>query len=296
MAEELSTQAAEHGGQSAGRSWKNLPLWMVAVGLIFVLFIFTVLTSAKYQETLKILVFGRPTAAATEGLLLTIRITLISFGIATMLGLLTGLARVSSNRIIYNIATFYVEVIRGIPLVVLILYVTFVLPPMLVSALNALGEWLSDPGLAELTIRQLNFSFEARGIAALAFGYGAYEAEVFRAGIQSIERGQMEAARSLGMTYFQAMRYVILPQAVRRVLPPLGNDFISILKDSSLLTVIAVAELTQLGRVQRSSTFRVFEVFNSVAILYLSMTLVLSFLVRKIERRLSGEHDTESIR
>ncbi|MGD2026591.1 MAG: amino acid ABC transporter permease, partial [Anaerolineales bacterium] len=121
-------------------------------------------------------------------------------------------------------------------------------------------------------------------------------AEIFRAGIQSIERGQMEAARSLGMTYIQSMRYVILPQAIRRVLPPLGNDFIAMLKDSSLATVLAVPELTQLGRVQRSSTFRVFEVFNSVAFLYLTMTLILSFLVRTLERRLSSDTRDEAIR
>lgn len=296
MTEELSTQMDDLPGQSTGRFWRNLPLWMIVVVLIFILFIVTVLTSEKYQETLQILVFGRPSAEATEGLLLTIRITLIAFGIATLLGLLTGLARVSNNPIIYNIATFYVEVIRGIPLVVLILYIAFVLPPMLIGIISALGTWFNDPALAGFTTRDLNLSFEVRGIIALAFGYGAYEAEVFRAGIQSIERGQMEAARSLGMTYFQAMRYVILPQAVRRVLPPLGNDFISLLKDSSLLTVIAVAELTQLGRVTRASTFRVFEVFNSVAILYLSMTLVLSFLVRKLERRMSSERQTETIR
>ncbi|MEJ2011887.1 MAG: amino acid ABC transporter permease [Anaerolineales bacterium] len=130
---------------------------------------------------------------------------------------------------------------------------------------------------------------ELRAIVALSIGYGAYEAEVFRAGIQSIGRGQMEAARSLGMTYFQAMRFVILPQAVRRILPPLGNDFIAMLKDSSLATVLAVREITQLGRLRRASTFRVFETFNVVSFLYLAMTLLLSAVVRVLEQRMQFE-------
>ena len=136
--------------------------------------------------------------------------------------------------------------------------------------------------LANFSIRDI--SLEVRAIIALAFGYGAFEAEVFRAGIQSISKGQMEAARSLGMTYVQAMRYIILPQAIRRVLPPLGNDFIALLKDSSLATTIAVPELTQMGRLRRSSTYRVMETFNVVAFLYLSMTLLLSGGVRFLER------------
>jgi polar amino acid transport system permease protein len=174
------------------------------------------------------------------------------------------------------------------------LYCAFVLLPMVIDGLISLGTTLHLSFLASIEIR--NISFEVRAIIALAFGYGAYEAEIFRAGIQSIERGQMEAARSLGMTYFQAMWHVILPQAIRRVLPPLGNDFIALLKDSSLATVLAVPELTQLGRIQRSSTFQVYEVFNTVAILYLSMTVVLSFGVRVLERRMSSDRPNTSIR
>jgi len=112
---------------------------------------------------------------------------------------------------------------------------------------------------------------------------------VFRAGIQSIQRGQMEAARSLGMSYFQGMRYIILPQAIRRVLPPLGNDFIAMLKDSSLISVLAVRELTHLGKLNRSRTFRTFETWNTVAFLYLVLTLSLSLVVKYMERRMAYE-------
>ena len=275
-------------------SLREVPWWVVILVVIGVSFLILVFTDKNYQETMLVLIKGRPTASALEGLLLTVRITLVSFAIAMTIGLFTGLARVSKNVILNNLATFYVEVIRGMPLVVLMLYVAFVILPVFVNMLNGLGEALNISGLAALSLRDI--SFESRAIAALAIGFGAYEAEIFRAGIVSIERGQMEAARSLGMNYIQAMRYVILPQAIRRVLPPLGNDFIALLKDSSLATVLAVPELTQLGRVQRSSTFRVFEVFNSVAFLYLSMTLVLSFLVRILERRLSSDSRDEAIR
>ena len=119
---------------------------------------------------------------------------------------------------------------------------------------------------------------------ALAFGYGAYLAEVFRAGIESVERGQVEAARSLGMDRRQAMRFVILPQAVRRVLPPLGNDFIAMLKGSSLVAAIAVNELTKLGQIEASRTFNQFRTLNAVAILYLILTLLRSLGVRYLER------------
>ncbi|MEN8241242.1 MAG: amino acid ABC transporter permease [Chloroflexota bacterium] len=273
---------------------RDIPWWAVVIVLVGLLFIFKVITDYKYQETIKILIMGRPTAKAVEGILLTIRITLIAFAISIVIGLITGLGRLSKNVILYNLATFYVEVIRGVPLVVLMLYTAFVLLPLLIQGLNSLGASLNIASLIDLQLRDV--SFETRAIFALAFGFGAYEAEVFRAGIQSIEKGQMEAARSLGMSFMQSMRHIILPQAIRRILPPLGNDFIALLKDSSLATVLAVPELTQLGRVQRASTFRVFEVFNSVAVLYLTMTIILSFLVRMLEKKLSGDRQDERIR
>jgi polar amino acid transport system permease protein len=179
-------------------------------------------------------------------------------------------------------------------LIVLILYTAFIIIPgvaAVIAGIGRLGVSLGlgsfFVGLQQMTSRDV--SLELRAIIALGFGYGAYEAEIFRAGIQSIGRGQMEAARSLGMTYSQAMRHIILPQAIRRVLPPLGNDFIACLKDSSLATVLAVNELTQLGRLRRSSTFRVIETFNVLTFLYLAMTLLLSGVVRWLERRMKFE-------
>ncbi|HET7010831.1 MAG TPA: amino acid ABC transporter permease [Anaerolineales bacterium] len=266
----------------------RFPWWgliLIATGLFLT---YSILADPTYRQTFEFL---------AAGVTVTIRITLLAYLLATIIGLMTGLMRTSKNPVLFTISTLYVETARGIQLIVLMLYVAYIIIPAFVSVLHFIGEWGVDlerpfltplfTSMAGLSIRQVNT--EMRGVIALAIGYGAFEAEIFRAGIQSISRGQMEAARSLGMTYPQAMRYIILPQAIRRVLPPLGNDFIACLKDSSLLTVLAVNELTQLGRLRRASTFRVFETFNVVTYLYLAMTMLLSAVVRFIEQRMRIE-------
>jgi polar amino acid transport system permease protein len=265
--ETSNEKPSQQPGLLPGVDVSKWPWWAIALALIGLLVSFLIVGSSNYRETFTYLL---------DGVATTLRITLLSFLFATILGLITGLARVSKNVFFYNISTFYVEVVRGIPLIVLMIYIAFGVVPALVEILNGAG--------VPVSIRDL--PMEVRAIVALAIGYGAYEGEVFRAGIQSISKGQMEAAKSLGMTYFQAMRFVILPQAVRRVLPPLGNDFISLLKDSSLVTVLAVNDLTQLGRLRRASTFRFLETFNVVAFLYLSMTLMLSSAVRWLENKM----------
>jgi polar amino acid transport system permease protein len=278
----FSTPSLIPGGNKISK-W---PWWAIALVLAGLAFGSLFFTSKNYHESFTYLI---------QGVVTTLRITLFSYLLATVLGLFAGLARVSKNIFLFNISTLYVELIRGIPLVVLLLYFAFALFPLFVTAVTNLGDWglglLPDSGffrnLALFSIRSV--PMEGRAIIALGFGYGAYEAEVFRAGIQSIGKGQTEAARSLGMTYLQSMRFIILPQAVRRVLPPLGNDFIACLKDSSLATVLAVDELTQLGRMLRASNFRVLEVFNVVAFLYLSMTLLLSGAVRWLEKKMKIE-------
>jgi len=258
------------------------PWWALAITLTAVLIIFSILTTPAYQDAFNFI---------SEGIITTIRVTLTAYGIAILGGLFLGLGRVSKNVIYYNFATLYVELMRGIPMLVIILYGAFVVVPVGLQIINGLGNWLVGIGplaslgllLQQVNIQQVDMS--GRAIAGLAMGYAAFEAEVFRAGIQSIERGQMEAARSLGMNYVQAMRYVILPQAFRRVLPPLGNDFIAILKDSSLISVLAVRDITQLGKLYRARSFSSFEAYNTMAFLYLSMTLTLSMLVKFIERK-----------
>ncbi len=278
----LSSPSLIPGGMKVSK-W---PWWVIVLILTGLGVVYLILASPNYHSSFLYLL---------NGVYTTLRITIFSYLIATVLGLMAGLARVSKNVFFYNISTLYVEVVRGIPLVVLLLYIAFALFPAFVELVNSLGNWGLGmipgsgffEGLSGFSIRVV--PMEGRAIIALGFGYGAYEAEVFRAGIQSIGKGQTEAARSLGMTYIQSMRFIILPQAVRRVLPPLGNDFIACLKDSSLATVLAVDELTQLGRMLRASTFRVLEAFNIVAFLYLSMTLLLSGVVRWLEHKMKIE-------
>jgi polar amino acid transport system permease protein len=200
------------------------------------------------------------------GLWVTLKISAGALAVALVLGLVAGLGRVASNPAAFGLATTYVEIVRGTPLLVQIFIVYFFFGSVL--------------GLSPF----------AAGVAALGVFTGAYVAEIVRAGIEAVPRGQMEAARSLGMGYAQAMRHVILPQALRTTLPPLAGQFISLIKDSSLVSVIAITDLTKAGREIVSSTFSPFEVWFTVALMYLVLTGSLSLLVRRLERRLAA-HD-----
>jgi polar amino acid transport system permease protein len=225
------------------------------------------------------------------GVSVTIKTSLISYGIAVILGLLAGLGRISNNIILNNLSRLYVELVRGIPMLVLIFFIALVGVPVVVDMFNNFGGWLTEKGYetlaAPLTVMTNQVvSMNVRAIIALAVTYGAFLAEIFRAGIQSITRGQMEAARSLGMSYGQSMRYVILPQAIRNVLPALGNDFVAMVKDSSLVSVLAVRDITQVARLYGGSFFRYREAYVTLSVMYLTMTVFLSLLVQLIERRL----------
>ncbi|MBA3945999.1 MAG: amino acid ABC transporter permease [Herpetosiphonaceae bacterium] len=247
---------------------RRLPIWLVILVLVGLFVLYSMLTG-DYLSTLQFLVIG---------VRLTVVSAVLSYALALAVGLIIALGRVSRNLLAYNLATLYVEIMRGVPLLVILLYAQFVVVP-------GLSNWL-DLNLHTRLLWQRNSAIA--GVIGLALGYAAYLAEVYRAGIESIERGQMEAARSLGMTYGQAMRHVILPQALRRVLPALGNDFIAIMKDTSLLTIISVSELTYYARQEASRTFQYFRTYNAAAFLYLTLTLLLSLGVRYIERRTSG--------
>lgn len=260
----------------------RLPYWLLAAILLGALLLWNIFTEENYR-----IIFD----ALVKGVGITVYVSVIAYALALTVGLVLGLARISSNRVVLETASFYVEIVRGIPMLVLLYYVAFVGAPGLVDAVNWIGASLNDVGLsgvgsalAAFSVRDLNFT--VRAIIALTIGYSAFISEIFRAGIESINPGQMEAARSQGMTYWQAMRHIILPQAIRRVLPPLGNDFIAMLKDSSLVSVLGVSDITQLGKVYSTSTFRFFETYNIVAFLYLVMTIALSMLVRYMERRM----------
>jgi len=245
----------------------HLDAWWGLLAAVVVLLVVLIVTQPDpYQRILQFV---------GDGIVITLVTTVVSFVVVLVVGMIGGLARLSRNKLIYGAATLYVEIIRGVPLLVQLLFWYYALP----SVLQGIGNSLGIPLLA-------NFQADPIGMAVLglAICYGAYMSEVYRAGIQSIPKGQYEAARSQGMTYFQAMRYIILPQAIRVILPPVGNQFISLLKDSSLVSVVAVADLTRRGREFMSKNFVPVETWVMVGLLYLVMTLFSARIVARIER------------
>jgi polar amino acid transport system permease protein len=211
-----------------------------------------------------------------DGLRVTLAVTLTSFFFVLFLGLISGLGRLSKNPIISGIASVYVEIVRGIPLLVQLLFWYFALP----SIIQEIGVAYNIQSMKEYLANPIWMA-----IFGITFCYGAYMSEIYRAGIQSISKGQMEAARSLGMTHIQAMRYVIIPQAIRVILPPVGNEFISMLKDSSLVSVVAVADMTRRGREFMAANFIPIQTWVMIALLYLVLTLFSARVVTWIEKR-----------
>ncbi len=271
------------GHHAPSRLLSRLPYWLLfAIGIAIVL-LWNISTDDTYT-----LIFS----ALLTGVGMTLLVTLVAFAGALVVGFLIELLRMSSSRIIREIATFYVEIVRGVPMLVLLYYIAFVGAPGLVDLINWMGRTLFDLGvtnsfaseLASFSIR--NLSFGTRAVIALIIGYSAFVAEIYRGGIESVDPGQSEAALSVGMTRWQTLWIVVMPQAFRRVLPPLGNDFIAMLKDSALVSVLGVQDITRLGDTYASSTFRFFETYNVVAFLYLLMTVALSLKVRTMERNM----------
>lgn len=256
--------------------WRRIDRWW----LLFVAVVLITLLLIVHRPD----PYGRIFVFLQDGIRVTMSITVVSFLFILLVGLIGGLGRIAKNPLIQGIASIYVEVIRGIPLLVQLLFIYYASPILLrdigVKLLGIL------PSLANQLINIKLNPFGA-AVAGLTICYGAYMSEIFRAGIESIPKGQMEAARSLGMSYFQAMRYVILPQAVRVILPPVGNEFVALLKDSSLVSVVAVADMTRRGREFMASTFMALETWMMVALLYLVMTLFFSRIVAYLERKTS---------
>ena len=242
--------------------------WWGLVALVVGLVI--ILVTVKADPFRDILLFVR------DGIGVTAFITVTAFIFILVLGMIGGLGRLSRNVVIHGIATLYVEIVRGVPLLVQLIWWYFAFP----IVIQGVGRWLNVSALAHY---QANAIFTA--IVGLTVCYGAYMSEIYRAGIQSVPKGQTEAARSLGMTPFQSLRHVILPQAVRMVLPPVGNEFIALLKDSCLVSVVAVADLTRRGREFMAVHFNPIEVWTMVALLYLVMTLFSARGVAWLEKK-----------
>lgn len=257
----------------------RLPYWLLVAILLAVILFWSIANNASYR-----VIFN----AVRQGVWTTVYVSAIAYVLAIVLGLLLSLLRVHRSRVTQEVSSFFVEIIRGVPMLVLLYYISFVGAPALVQALNWLAGPLIDAGvMTAINVRQVDFT--ARAIMALSIGYSAFISEIFRAGIQSIGKEQSEAAGTEGATYWQTMRFILLPQAVRNVLPALGNEFIAMLKDSALVSALGVQDITQLGKVYSASTFKFFETYSIVALLYLVMTLGLAMVVRLLEKRLALE-------
>lgn len=251
---------------------KDFPWWLVAVVAIGGYLFWQVLTVDTYATVLSTL---------RKGIWVTVYVAGVSYAMACVLGLALAMAGMSRWLVLRQLARFYVEVMRGIPIIVLLLYVAFVFAPALVSSWN----WVVE-GLGFDPIRTRDFSLLWRAVIALTLAYASFLAEVFRAGLESVDEGQIEAAEALGLSRWQRFRLIVFPQALRVILPPLGNDFVAMVKDSSLVSVLGVTDVTQLGKVTAAGNFRYFETYNVVALVYLTMTISLSLLLRRFEKRM----------
>ena len=226
--------------------------------------VYTIISGEEYIKAFNFII---------PGIRITFGATFVSFLIALILGLFLGIGRISENKFLSTISRTYIEFVRGIPILILIFTMAFV---VVVDA----AEFFN--------INNGNVPMIIRAIIALSVFYGAYIAEVFRAGIESVPVGQREGGASLGLSKRQVMRHIVLPQAFRNMLPALGNDFISMMKDSSLLSVLAVQDLTYKGRLYSGSTFRFPETYLVLTVLYLCITLLLSSLQRQLEKKLEN--------
>lgn len=246
----------------------DIDSWWVLVALVVILVAMLVFMKPDPYQRIALFV--------SDGIWVTIYTTVISFILVLVLGLIGGLGRISKNPFLHGIASVYVEVIRGIPLLVQLIFWYFAFP----SLIQDFGRGIGNANLSSYRANPM-----VMAILGMTVCYAAYMSEVFRAGIESIPKGQMEAARSLGMNYFQAMWYVILPQAVRVILPPIGNEFITLLKDSSLVSVVAVADMTRRGREFMAANFIPVQTWMMIALLYLILTLMAARLVRWLENK-----------
>jgi polar amino acid transport system permease protein len=282
--------------------------WLLFAGAIVLLLLLVLAVGEKYAVKIPIpalgitIQFGEPYGRIIQflfdGILTTLKLTIISFILILFVGMFGGLGRVSHSRVISTIAWLYVEIVRGIPVLVWLLWIWFALPQLIQGVGKALTSACetSSAGWVQAiacplgqTVSGIKLQPIPAAVLGFTFAYGAYMTEIFRAGIQSIAKGQMEAARSLGMTNIQAMRYIILPQAVRVILPPVSNEFVTLLKDSSLVSILAVSDLTRRGREYVARTFLSFDTFTMVALCYLILTLFFTRVSTAIERRTAVE-------
>lgn len=242
-------------------TWRSFPYWLAAIVAFILIMATAILVGEKFGEAFSFII---------RGLGLTLYATGLAFVISIAIGLVAAIARMSDNTFARNVATTYIEFIRGVPMLVLLVVFGIVLVPDMLDLVGV------SRRLIDLT---------HRGIIGLSAVYGAFLAEVFRAGIESIPKGQSEAARSVGMTRGQTLSRIVIPQAIRNILPALGNDFIALLKDSALLSILAIREMTQMTKLYTGSSFRFNEGYLVLTFVYLTLTLILSLILQWYGRR-----------
>ena len=297
--------------QSRGRAMRfsrlyTLPYWLIFLVIVGILLAISIITDPIYAR-----IFDQLRA----GILMTIFVSAASYAIALMLAIMVGIVRSNPPTppqtketawkaiaralriLIYNLCTIYVSVMRGIPVLIVLLVTAFIIVPALRGLINdtvvvGLRGLSSDPDIPDLIWRG---SSAPSAIMALAITYGAYMSETVRAGIQSIHKGQFEAAYSVGMTYWQTMRLIILPQAFRNVLPPLGNDFVAMIKDSSLLAFLGLRDITQIAKTSSGRSFRYVETYAVVAFIYLTLVIIASTIVNLLEDTISINRETPRV-
>jgi len=259
----------------------DFPWWLVATVLFGIVAAIAIAASGLYAQVFR---------TVAQGIGITIFVTVVAFAMASALGLGVALMGISGSLVARQAARLYVEIIRGIPILVLLFWIAFAGVPAFVAGWNLVMTPLREAGLVgELLVR--DFSLLARAVIALTIAYSSFIAEIFRAGIQAVDVGQVEAAKALGLSRFQRFRLVVWPQAFRTILPPYSNDFVAMVKDSSLVSVLGVADITQMGKVYAAGSFRFFETYSIVAYIYLLLTIGLSMALRALENRMRRGHE-----
>ena len=249
----------------------EFPYWLVAAVLVGIAAALAIAASDLYAQVF---------LTIAKGIWITIFVTIVAFALASALGLCVALMGLSGSRVLSQIARFYIEIIRGVPILVLLFWIAFAGAPAFVAAWNAVLGGI----FGEMQVRDVSLLW--RAIIALMIAYSSFIAEIFRAGIQSVPEGQIDAAKTLGLSRFQRFRHIVWPQAFRTILPPYSNDFIAMVKDSSLVSVLGVADITQMGKIYAAGSFRFFETYSIVAYIYLLLTISLSLALRGLERRM----------
>ncbi|MBL8582124.1 MAG: amino acid ABC transporter permease [Rhizobiaceae bacterium] len=255
---------------------EDFPYWLVAAVVIAVGVAVVIWSNDLYAQVFRTVI---------QGIWVTIFVTVVAFAMASALGLGIALMGLSGSIWLRQLARFYIEIIRGVPILVLLFWIAFAGVPAFVTGWNWLAAPLQAAGwIGEMQVRDVSLLW--RAVIALTIAYSSFIAEIFRAGIQAVDIGQVEAGKALGLSRYRRFRHIVWPQAFRTILPPYSNDFVSMVKDSSLVSVLGVADITQMGKVYAAGSFRFFETYSIVAYIYLILTVGLSLALRRLEKRL----------